>query len=78
MANIYFDLRQINNAITHYAKAIKIRPDYVEAITNLGVALAIVDKSDESLALFKEAIRINPDFADARINMEKFFPENME
>ena len=78
MGNCYFELKQIDNAIIHYAKALKIRPDYVEAMNNLGISLALVGKSDESLALFKKAIRINPDFADARINMAKFFPEKME
>jgi len=47
-------------------------------MTNLGIALEFIGKTDESLALFKEAKRIDPDFADARrIYMTKFFREKM-
>ena len=48
-------------------------------MTNLGIALALIGKTDESLALFKEAKKIDPDFTDARRNkMEIFFREKME
>lgn len=78
LGNIYFEQKQIDNAIIHYAKALKIRPDHISALNNLGISLALIGKSDEALALFKEALRIDPDFPDARISMEKFFPEKLE
>lgn len=75
LANSYFQLKQINVAAIHYAKALDIHPNYMEAMTNLAVCLSVLGKREESLALFKEAIRINPDFPDTRNKMAKLFPD---
>ena len=79
MAIFYFEVKQIDNSIIYYKKALNIRPDYAKAMTNLGIMLELIGKYDESLAFFKEAERIDPDFADTRrTKMEKFFREKME
>ena len=53
---------QVDEAIAHYRKALEIKPDYVEAHYNLGVALAGRGKLDEALEHYQKAL----DLASAR------------
>jgi tetratricopeptide (TPR) repeat protein len=59
-------LGKLNEAISHFSKAIKILPDYAEAHSNLGSALARQSKFDEAVHHYREALRIKPGFADAK------------
>jgi len=56
-------------AIASYQKALKIKPDYTEAYSNMGVALK--DKGDLETAIdcYKKALKIKPDYSDAYYNM---------
>ena len=54
-------------AIASYRKAIAIKPDYVEAYTNLGVVHA--DDPTTAISLFRKAIAIRPDYAEAYFNL---------
>ena len=50
--------------------AIKFKPDYAEAYTNLGILLFNAKMTEEAIGYFKEAIRIRPGFAAAQKNLE--------
>ncbi len=56
-------------AIAHYAEALRIKPDYEEAHNNLGLVLAGQGKTQEAIAHYAEALRIKPDYADAHNNL---------
>jgi len=62
--------RKIEEAISHYKMAIKIKPDYAYAYNNLGIALFNGKMTEEAIDYFKEAIRIRPGFAAAQKNLE--------
>jgi len=62
--------RKIEEAISHYKMAIKIKPDYADAHYNLGIALFHAKMTEEAIDYFKEAIRVQPDFAAAQKNLE--------
>jgi len=61
---------KIEEAISHYKMAIKIKPDYADAYNNLGAALFHAKMTEEAIDYFKEAIRIRPGFAAAQKNLE--------
>jgi len=50
--------------------AIKIKPDFAEAYSNLGAVLLNAKMTEEAIDYFKEAIRIRPDDAAAQKNLE--------
>ncbi len=56
-------------AVAHYAEALRIKPDYAEAHNNLGVALVGQGKTQEAVAHYAEALRIKPDYAEAHYNL---------
>jgi tetratricopeptide (TPR) repeat protein len=56
-------------AIEHYEKALRIRPEYAKAHYNLGLALWRNNQLPEAIEHYKEAVRITPDFTEAHVNL---------
>ena len=59
---------KIQEAITHFEQALRIKPDYAEAHYNLGFALAQLGRTQEAIAQYQQVLRIKPDFAMAHYN----------
>ncbi|MBW2602832.1 MAG: tetratricopeptide repeat protein [Deltaproteobacteria bacterium] len=59
----------IDKAVYHYKEALKIKPDYVTALYNLGTALLKKKNYDEAVVYFKKVLKINPQKTDARMNL---------
>ena len=59
----------MDEAITHYQKALQINPDYAEAHNNLGNALLQKGRVDEAIAQYQKALQIKPDYAEAHDNL---------
>ena len=62
-------LRNLDEAIASFSKAVQIKPDYVEAHNNLGLALQNRGRFEEAIASFRKALQIQPDFAEAHNNL---------
>ena len=52
----------------YYDKAIALKPEYVEALSNRGNALQKLRRFDEALASYDRAIALKLDFADGYWN----------
>jgi protein O-mannosyl-transferase len=63
------DQGKLDDAISHYSEALRIKPNYADAHNNLGVALSDQGKLDEAIAQYSEALRIKPDYVDAHNNL---------
>ena len=63
---------RLDLSIKSYREAINIKPDYPEAITNLGNVFLEQGRHEEALEAFTQAIRIKPDYAEAYYNIEFF------
>jgi protein O-mannosyl-transferase len=57
--------KNVEEAISHYKKAIKLKPDYPEAHSNLGAVAFYQNRFDEAISHYKKAIKLNPDYAEA-------------
>jgi tetratricopeptide (TPR) repeat protein len=60
---------RLDDAVTQYREAIRIKKDLPDAHNNLGVALREKGQLDEAIAEYREALRLNPDPALARFNL---------
>ena len=49
--------------------ALDLRPDYPEALNDLGVTLASLGKFDKTIEQFRRALQIRPNYAEARDNL---------
>ena len=47
-------------ALKHYAEAVRLRPDFVDARVALGKAMTSLGKADEALGQLSEALRLDP------------------
>ena len=59
----------LEEAIDAYKKTISLKPDYVEAYSNMGVAYRNMGKPDEAIDAYKKAISIYPYYAEAYNNL---------
>ena len=62
-------LRNLDEAIASFGKAVRIKPDYVEAHNNLGLALQSRGRFEEAIESFSKAVHIKPDYAEAHNNL---------
>ena len=60
---------KMNEAISHFANAVKSRPDKATLQNTLGRALASQGKFDEAFPHLTAALQIKPDFAEAHYNI---------
>jgi tetratricopeptide (TPR) repeat protein len=60
---------QVDEAITHFQKALEIKPDYAEAHNNLALALAGRGQVDEAIAHYHTALEVKPDETEAHNNL---------
>jgi tetratricopeptide (TPR) repeat protein len=60
---------QIDEAISQFQEAIRLKPDFTNAYNNLGAALLEKGRIDEAISQFQEFIRLKPDDADAHYNL---------
>ena len=65
----HLGLKQFDNAIDSYKKALKIKPDYAEAYYNLGVVLRVKGDLEAAIDSYKQALKIKPDYAVVYNNM---------
>jgi predicted O-linked N-acetylglucosamine transferase (SPINDLY family) len=61
--------RQLDEAMVAYRQAIRLKPDYAEAYSNLGKASKDLGQLDEAIAFYRQAIRLKPDLAEAHNNL---------
>jgi tetratricopeptide (TPR) repeat protein len=69
VAQVFASQGNINEASYHYSQAVRILPDYVEAISDLGVVRHQQGRIDEAVSLYERALRIDPNFAGANLNL---------
>jgi protein O-mannosyl-transferase len=63
----------LEDAIKHYRKALKIKPDYLEAYYNLGNALARKGNAEAAMTNYNKVLEINPDYVAAYYNKSRIF-----
>ena len=60
-----------DDAIVHYRKVIELTPQDIEALNNLGVALARQGNLDQALTEWQNVLKIDPANKSARDNVKK-------
>jgi Flp pilus assembly protein TadD len=69
MTDMLLKQGRIEEAIWHNTEALRINPDYLDAITGLGTALYEAGRIDEAINNYKRALEMNSRFAPAYANL---------
>ena len=67
------DSLDLDRAISHYKEALRIHPNYVIALCNLGLTLCDKGNYDEAVLYFTKALKINPQKTDTRMDLANIF-----
>jgi predicted O-linked N-acetylglucosamine transferase (SPINDLY family) len=54
-------LARLDEAVAWYRRALQLRPDYPEAVHNLGHAFKVLGKIDEAAACYRRTVELQPD-----------------
>ncbi len=63
--DLLFKKGQVNEAMTHFKKALELKPDDAQAHNNLGVCLSREGRMDEAIAQYEKALEIRPNYPQA-------------
>jgi tetratricopeptide (TPR) repeat protein len=69
LGSVLAEQGRLEEAARHFSEALRIMPDYVDALNNLGSAQGRMGKPKEGVKYFSEALRIDPDYGEAHYNM---------
>jgi Flp pilus assembly protein TadD len=69
MTQPLLDQGRIDEAIWHNSQALRIKPDYIDALNGMGVALHEAGRMDEAVVYYKKAIEIDPHTFEANANL---------
>ncbi len=58
-------LGRSQDALASYDRALRLQPDYAEALNNRGIALRSLGRVEEAVACYDRALRLRPDYAEA-------------
>lgn len=78
LGNLYYDTRQIKDAVQYYERAVKLQPANPRLRTDLGNAYYYLGDTTAAEQQFEAALKADPKFADALFNigMIKWQTEN--
>jgi tetratricopeptide (TPR) repeat protein len=64
-----FELTRYGDAVRAYGVAVRLKPDYAVAYTNLGFSLSRLERWQEACVAYEHALRLTPDDVDAHYNL---------
>ena len=78
MGMVFARLDDAQGAYEYLRRALVIRPDYPEALNNLGILYLRTGRLNEGIASFKECIRVAPSFDESYLNLAKVYTVQSE
>jgi cytochrome c-type biogenesis protein CcmH/NrfG len=69
LGNDYFDTRQAQKAIDAYSRALEIRPNSPNVLTDLGVMYRDLGQFDKAIANFQKANQVDPKHVQSLFNL---------
>ena len=70
---VYAQTDDTARAYQYLQTALKLRPDYPEALNNLGVLYLRTRRRDDAVAKFEECIRVAPAFDQSYLNLARVY-----
>jgi len=78
MGNIFLDGEKYEPAVVCYKRALRVHPDYYDALHNMGLALEEQGRQDEALQMYEAAVEADPDSPDAYLSIAELLEDMAE
>ena len=78
LGNDYFDSDQSQKAIDAYGKALQLKPDDPNVLTDQGVMYRKVGMFDKAVANFEKASKIDPNHEQSLVNLGVVYAEDLK
>ncbi len=69
LGNVHLRERRIDLAMEEYREALRIRPDYAQGYSNMGMAFELSGKPADAAAEYRTALRFDPNLAETHMNL---------
>jgi tetratricopeptide (TPR) repeat protein len=69
LANAYMQAHEYGRARQHYYRAMRVDPQHVNSMVNLGVVLGSNNNYAEAIPIYRRALQVKPDIMAARHNL---------
>jgi cytochrome c-type biogenesis protein CcmH/NrfG len=69
LGNMYFDANMPEDAITHYRRALELRPDDLHVLTDMATMLRAVGRSDTAVVVLRHVVAIDSTLSQAWFNL---------
>ena len=75
LGNVFLDGEEYEAATACYKRALRVHPDYYDALHNMGIALEELDRHDDALQMYEAAIEADPDTPEAYLSIAELLEE---
>jgi Flp pilus assembly protein TadD len=78
LGNEYFDSHQFQKAVTAYARALALKPNDPNVLTDQGVMYRELGQFDKAIANFQQANKLDPNHLQSLINLGVVYSSNLD
>ncbi len=82
MGNVFLDGEKYEAAVVCYKRALRVHPDYYDALHNMGLALVEMGRTEDAHQMYESAVETDPDSPEAYMSiaelMEEVSPEDVD
>jgi cytochrome c-type biogenesis protein CcmH/NrfG len=78
LGNLYFDTRQAQKAVEAYGRALELKPNDPDVLTDQGVMLKELGQFDKAIANFEKANKANPSHVQSLFNLGVVYANDLK
>jgi len=75
LGNLFLDGEEYDAAVACYKRALRVHPDYYDALHNMGIALEGLGRCEDAHQMFEAAIEADPDLPEAYLSVAELLED---
>jgi len=75
VGNLFLDGEQWAAAVACYRRALRVHPDYYDALHNMGIALEELGRPEEAMQMYETAMEADPDSPEAYLSIAELLAD---
>jgi tetratricopeptide (TPR) repeat protein len=75
LGNVFLDGEEYEAAVACYKRALRVHPDYHDALHNMGIALEELGRTDDALQMYDSAVEADPDSPEAYLSIAELLED---